>query len=621
MLSPGDIVRIYPESVSLLVDDISTVAYGTVRRSRRRLVIDVTPDESITDQLSLPVAASNEQFPVVTAAERDAGTHRLMRRFVVARVVDNWVLGQVCRADHASRSIQVRTHRGRLTMRQDAVALVLPVVAALLWDTDWSALDDDAPRSATGLTMEALLECHRRIWHRIRPQTDLEAPSRDIAAILAGYDVHNAVNLGTLRRIVCDPRSGLLVSPSVQHIVDFTFHADGGANDPNIVELGESFCHDPSDSGIDSSSLLDEAATATAVQSPMPVVSASEHAAGAATYAGIPGHGGIAPPVAAFAAEYQREHRARSRAAATRTLAQYTEVASGPKSALRVSPAQAEVHWWITNAQYQTAMPMEFLASVARCEAIRFPPHPGTLNLRSVWNDDARVSLSHFPVSLTPPKPRHNFCTIDNIRAALHALLAYANTFGSDILVAVVEAALALALELLDDTDDFPDSATTIVLQWFNERFAAFGTLLAMAANGNASVVASISSFPTTFATEGPAYQNLFLRVLKHALRDSAPPTSYLDPTKGVEPLGGGKQKATHGRGAGGNRKHANPTRCPGRASERRRSPDAPTPFVPCTNPVKGNTCTGYKDRFQDRTRTSIQAQSKRAQAISKLEV
>ncbi|KDO25559.1 hypothetical protein SPRG_22230 [Saprolegnia parasitica CBS 223.65] len=421
MLSPGDIVRIYPESVALLADDISTVAYGTVRRVRRRLVIDVTPDESIPEPLSLTVAASNDQFPVVTAAERDAGTHRLMRRFVAARVGDNWVHGQVCRADQASRSIQVRTHRGRLTMSQDAVALVLPVVAALLWDTDWSAVGDDATRSATGLTTEALLECHQRIWHRIRPLTALEAPSRDIAAILAGYDVSNAVNLGAMRRIVCDPRSGILVNPCVQHIVDFAFHADGGANDPNIMELGESFCHDPSDLGIDSSPLLDDTEAATTVQSPMPVAPSAEHAAGpqpvfvpppregtgtslinqflssvagatatantdasdmahntawhqaghfsgtqsvsiptlagaqVVSYAGSPSFGGIAPSVVEFAAEYQREHRARNRAAATRTLAQYTEVASGPqhsKSALRVSPTQAEKALRIKNFSF-----------------------------------------------------------------------------------------------------------------------------------------------------------------------------------------------------------------------------------------------------------------------------
>ncbi|EQC34326.1 hypothetical protein SDRG_08099 [Saprolegnia diclina VS20] len=681
MLSPGDIVRIYPENVALLVDDISTVAYGTVRSAGRRLMIDVTPDESISEELSLPVAATNDQFTVVTAAERDAGTHRLVRRFVVARVENHWLHGQVRRADHSARTVQLTSRRGRLTVSQDAVQLVLPVVAALLWDTEWPAADDNAPREATGIATATLLRRHQNIWRRIRPRTDLETPSRDIAAILAGYDVPNVAGLGAVRLGICDPRSGLVLNPCVQHIVDFAFHADGGSTDPNLMELGESFCHDPTDTDAPPPLTFEDTNAGTAATTQRLLATNTEltseperiffppprAGAGASmvdrfldsmaartaptttvtdepeldsrnlphpppavvqavTYAANPGRGVIAPSVTEFASEFQREHRARSRAAATRTLSEYIEIAAGPqhsKSALRVSRAQAEVHWWITNAQFQAALPMEFIASVVGCEAIRFPPHPGTLaylfdwrfgsgmlsiahffplskHLRSSWNDDARVSLSHFPGSLTPPKPRHSIASIDNIRAALHALLDYANAFGSTILVAVVEAALALALVLLDDNDDFPDSVTHVVLQWFNDRFAVFGAYLAAAANGNASVVTAIASFPGTFATEGPAYQKLFLKVLKHT-----PPIGNTEPGKGGKPHGGGKQKATPGRGAGGNRPQAPSNPIPPDVLAALPK-DGPFPIclrnlskLPCSNTVKDNACTGFDGRVR----------------------
>ena len=450
MIDINNYVLVLPEQITT-GPALEAGVYGTVSAIEGDVATIKTLPNSFDEAIYTLAVSLDDEPGVVTEQEAVSAIGAWLRRCAVGRFARTWVHGQVVDYDFASGRVTLAAGCGRVEVPVDTLEHIFPVVAALLWNCNWlAALRDGQENEPAGaLSRAEVLATHSMVAERVLGSEDGSSqPSRVVADILK--DINDADAATDRRCQFTEPSTGLPTAPTVQHVVDYAFYVDANQAMPDDYPLGESFCLDPSDPGLETSSRKNNdqeqqetvAKDANAFQrlqdkqppkaiarflapkSKVPIGSAAaaEHTqtqptlcvdpcstlALAPAYRHFPsdyelahhGYGAITKAAAEQAEVFRLTARARTRAnpftSGDDLVEAFRALKKGNNSVV-LSDTQLQVHWWATADKHHGLLPMDFLSRVMSATALPFIQHPGTFLHLYDWRfGPGKLSIAHF---------------------------------------------------------------------------------------------------------------------------------------------------------------------------------------------------------------------------------
>ncbi|KAE8968754.1 hypothetical protein PR002_g27647 [Phytophthora rubi] len=232
-----------PRSIVLLLPcDVPSLAlngphYGEVmsRRAGDTARVRLLPKPGTSRRTRVDVSAEIVALRSVAPTEVDNGSPGwLLFHPVYFQHEDDLLHGQV--SSYADGQYSVSTHSGEVQVAYDEVIDVAPVIVFLLWGV----------RLVTSINnTDSLQTAHSTLLNRLLGQRGARA-SRNIVRLMNGVGVESTLPNASTQRVWITPYTGERVQVTVGHVINVAFYIDGNRRPPASVNLGATFCDDPS---------------------------------------------------------------------------------------------------------------------------------------------------------------------------------------------------------------------------------------------------------------------------------------------------------------------------------------------------------------------------------------